>query len=90
MAAANPNIPARFDGVKRVYTQADVERLRGTVRIEYTLARLGANRFWELLYTNPFVPALGALTGENLPAGPTDIRAWVLTCQSSAHDQCST
>ncbi|MEW5297208.1 MAG: hypothetical protein WDW38_006034 [Sanguina aurantia] len=63
MAAASPNIPARFDGVKRVYTQADVERLRGTVRIEYTLARLGANRFWELLYTNPFVPALGALTG---------------------------
>ena len=38
-------------------------RLRGTVQIEYTLARLGAERFWNLLHTEPYIPALGALTG---------------------------
>jgi isocitrate lyase len=36
----------RWEGVERPYTQADVERLRGTVRIDYTLARLGAERLW--------------------------------------------
>ena len=53
----------RFDGVKRPYTEADVDRLRGTVRIEHTLARLGAMRLWELLHAKPYVHALGALTG---------------------------
>ena len=41
----------------------DVERLRGTVQVEHTLARLGAERLWSLLHTEPCVPALGALTG---------------------------
>ena len=40
-----------------------MERLRGTVRIEYTLARMGAERLWNLLHTEPYVAALGALTG---------------------------
>ncbi len=53
----------RFEGIVRPYAKADVERLRGSVQIEYTLARLGARRLWELLHSEPFVPALGALTG---------------------------
>src|SRR5579859_4145690 len=53
----------RWKGIKRNYTWADVERLCGSVHIEYTLARLGAERLWHLLHTERFVPALGALTG---------------------------
>jgi isocitrate lyase len=53
----------RFEGVVRPYAKADVERLRGSVQIEYTLARLGASRLWELLHSEPYVAALGALTG---------------------------
>src|SRR5579872_2375532 len=53
----------RFEGIVRPYAKADVERLRGSVHIEYTLAKMGAKRLWELLHTEPFVPALGALTG---------------------------
>ncbi|KAJ9506447.1 hypothetical protein QJQ45_019428 [Haematococcus lacustris] len=53
----------RWEGVKRVYTRADVERLRGSVKIEHTLAKMGAQRLWELLHTEPYVPALGAMTG---------------------------
>jgi isocitrate/methylisocitrate lyase len=53
----------RWDGVERPYTPADVEKLRGSVQVEHTLARLGAERLWHLLQTEPCVPALGALTG---------------------------
>ncbi|MGZ6389396.1 MAG: isocitrate lyase [Ktedonobacterales bacterium] len=53
----------RWNGITRPYTASDVERLRGSVRIEYTLARMGAERLWNLLHTERFVPALGALTG---------------------------
>ena len=53
----------RFAGVVRPYSTADVERLRGTVRVTYTLAELGARRLWELLHSEDYVPALGALTG---------------------------
>jgi isocitrate lyase len=58
----NPEDP-RWSGIERPYTADDVARLRGSVRIEHTLARLGAERFWELLRAEEFVPALGALTG---------------------------
>ncbi|HKB49557.1 MAG TPA: hypothetical protein VKC57_17745, partial [Ktedonobacterales bacterium] len=61
--AASWRRDARWQGITRTYTAADVERLRGTVQIEYTLARLGAERLWSLLHTRTFVPALGALTG---------------------------
>jgi malate synthase A len=61
-APAHPD-PHRWEGVVRPYSRADVEKLQGTVRIEHTLAQLGARRLWELLRTRPFVPALGALTG---------------------------
>ncbi len=53
----------RWAGVERPYTQADVERLRGSVKIEYTLADRGARRLWKQLHEMPFVQSLGALTG---------------------------
>jgi isocitrate lyase len=53
----------RWDGIKRDYTAEDVRRLAGSVKIEYTLAELGARRLWELLHTRPYVHSLGAFTG---------------------------
>ncbi|EYF01465.1 isocitrate lyase [Chondromyces apiculatus] len=53
----------RWDGIVRPYSQADVERLRGSVRIQFTLADMGARRLWHLLRTEPFVQALGAMSG---------------------------
>ncbi len=53
----------RWQGITRPYTPADVERLRGSVLIEYTLARRGAERLWDLLHSEDFVPTLGCLTG---------------------------
>jgi isocitrate lyase len=53
----------RWKGVKRPYSAEDVLQLRGTVKIEHTLAKLGADRLWEKLNTQDFVAGLGALTG---------------------------
>jgi isocitrate lyase len=53
----------RWRGIRREYSAADVVRLRGSVRVEYSLARQGAQRLWHLLETEPYVAALGALTG---------------------------
>jgi isocitrate lyase len=53
----------RWTGIARPYTPADVESLRGSMRIEHTLARHGAETLWHLLQTEPYVAALGALTG---------------------------
>ena len=53
----------RWKGVTRGYSAADVVRLRGTVPVEYTLARLGAEKLWQHMQTMPFVNSLGALTG---------------------------
>src|SRR5476651_467061 len=53
----------RFEGILRPYTKADVEKLRGSVRIEHTLANLGARKLWELLHTETLINALGAMTG---------------------------
>lgn len=53
----------RWEGITRPYTADDVERLRGSIQIEYTLARRGAEKLWEMLHTEPYVAALGALTG---------------------------
>ncbi len=55
--------PGRFDGIRRDFTPADVERLAGSFRIRHTLAERGAARLWQLLRSEPFVPTLGALTG---------------------------
>ncbi|HEY0439211.1 MAG TPA: isocitrate lyase, partial [Xanthobacteraceae bacterium] len=63
-SALIPNAPAgRFDGIERPYAAEDVERLRGSVAIRHTLAERGANKLWELLQTEPYVPTLGAMTG---------------------------
>src|SRR5271165_90504 len=53
----------RWKGVQRPYKAEDVLRLRGSIHIEHTLARLGAERLWELLQTDSYVNALGAVTG---------------------------
>ncbi len=53
----------RWAGIRRPYSAEQVLRLAGAVRVEYSLARLGAERLWQLLHTEPFVHALGALTG---------------------------
>lgn len=53
----------RWSGIERPYSLSDVERLQGSVIIEHTLARRGAEKLWELLHTEDFVPTLGALTG---------------------------
>ena len=57
--AENP----RWKGIKRGYTAADVVRLRGSVQIEHTLAKRGSEKLWNLINTEPFINALGALTG---------------------------
>ncbi len=59
----NGTANGRWEGIERPYSSEDVLRLRGTVHVEHTLARLGAERLWELLHTEPYVPTLGALTG---------------------------
>src|SRR5881397_1677537 len=53
----------RWQGVVRNYTAEDVVRLRGSVQIEHTLARRGAEKLWDLINNEPYVNALGALTG---------------------------
>ena len=53
----------RWAGITRPYSGKDVQQLRGSVHIEHTLARLGAERLWNLLHSQPFVAALGAMTG---------------------------
>ena len=54
---------ARWQGIERPYSADDIERLRGTVKIEYSLADAGAQRLWNLLHTEDYLPALEALTG---------------------------
>jgi isocitrate lyase len=55
--------PNRFAGIRRDYTSADVAKLSGSIHIEHSLARLGAERLWRLLQERPLVRSLGALTG---------------------------
>ena len=67
-ASANDHLPnwesnRRWSGIERTYSLADVPRLQGSVIVEYTIARRGAEKLWELLHAEDFVPALGALTG---------------------------
>src|SRR6266550_2012989 len=54
---------SRWDGVTRPYTAADVHRLRGSIDIEYSLARYGAARLWRLLQEEDYVAVLSAITG---------------------------
>ena len=57
------NEDPRWQGVKRGYGAADVVRLRGSVMVEHTLAKRGAQKLWRLMHERPFVNSLGALTG---------------------------
>jgi isocitrate lyase len=61
--SSKKKVPARFEGITRTYSEADVARLRGSYQIEYTVARLGAERLWEIMHTGDYVNALGAMTG---------------------------
>ena len=61
--AMNSHAADRFRGIVRPYSPADVLRLRGSVRIEHSLARFGAMRLWELLHDRAYVHSLGALSG---------------------------
>ena len=63
MGGTETNGKGRFAGIERPYSQEDVERLQGRFRVEHTIARLGAERLWKLMETEPYVAALGALTG---------------------------
>ena len=63
LPGSSGNDPDRFAGIRRDYTPEDVARLAGSFRIRHTLAEMGARRLWQLLKTEPFVPALGAMTG---------------------------
>ncbi|MBP1853200.1 isocitrate lyase [Rhizobium halophytocola] len=59
-----PNAPAgRYGGIERPYDAAEVKRLRGSIQIRHTLAEMGANRLWQLLQSEDYVNALGALSG---------------------------
>jgi isocitrate lyase len=60
---APPRAAGRWEGIRRPYTDEDVAKLRGSLRVKHTLADTGARRLWELLCTRDYVPALGALTG---------------------------
>jgi isocitrate lyase len=57
------NPAQRFAGIRRDYSPDDVERLKGTVTVEHTLAKMGARRLWQLLHDRKYVASLGALTG---------------------------
>ncbi|MBP4050282.1 isocitrate lyase [Chromobacterium violaceum] len=53
----------RWKGIKRGYSAADVERLRGSLQVEHSLARHGAEKLWQLVNSEPYINCLGALTG---------------------------
>ncbi|MGI9038164.1 MAG: isocitrate lyase, partial [Gemmatimonadota bacterium] len=55
--------PDRWDGVRRPYSDADVDRLRPSILVEHTHATVGARRLWDLLHDRDYIAALGALTG---------------------------
>jgi isocitrate lyase len=57
------NGQSRWAGIRRDWTAEDVARLRGSLQIEYSLARNGAERLWDLLHTEDYLPTLGAITG---------------------------
>jgi isocitrate lyase len=60
---AQTNGADRWRGIERPYVESDVDRLRGRFHVEHTIARLGAERLWQLLHSEQYVPTLGALTG---------------------------
>ena len=83
----------RWEGVDRPYRCADVQRLRGSIQIEHTLAQRGAERLWELLHCESYVPALGAMTGnqavQQIEAGLQAIyvSGWQVAADANNADQ---
>ena len=83
----------RWDGITRPYSAEDVLKLRGTLKIEYSLAEAGAKRLWHLLQTEKFIPALGALTGnqavQQVEAGLKAIylSGWQVAADNNLADQ---
>jgi isocitrate lyase len=83
----------RWDGIERPYGDEDVGRLRGSVTVEHTLARLGAERLWQLLHEEDYVAALGAMTGgqavEMVKAGLKAIylSGWQVAADANLADQ---
>lgn len=78
---SNATDESRWAGIRRTYTTADVLRLRGSLEIEYTIARKGAERLWKLLQTEPYVAALGAMTGNQ---AIEQVRAGLLAVYASS------
>ena len=78
----------RWAGVTRPYAYSDVLRLRGSIQIEHTLGRLGAERLWNLMHTEPSVRALG-VTGnqaiEMVEAAPSDLRQRLASSGGQQH-----
>lgn len=70
----------RWRGIKRGYTASDVINLRGSLNVEHSIARRGAERLWQQLTSTPFVNALGALTGNQL----VHDRAFFISCKASS------
>ena len=58
-----PNNHNRFEGIKRDYSEKEIEKLQGTFNIEYTLSKLLSRKLWDLLNTESYVSALGSLSG---------------------------
>src|SRR3989454_3870047 len=89
----NWNGNLRWKGIKRPYTAEDVVRLRGSIQMEYTLARLGAERLWNLLHSEAYVAALGALTGnqavQQVKAGlkPIYLSGWQVAADANLAGQ---
>ena len=83
----------RWDGSERPFSDEDVSRLRGSVQVEHTLARLGAERLWRLLHEEDYVAALGAMTGgqavEMVKAGLTAIyvSGWQIAADANLAEQ---
>jgi isocitrate lyase len=57
------NESPRWKGIKRGYTSEDVYKMKGSINIEYTLSKIGSERLWDLMNNEPYVRALGALSG---------------------------
>ena len=55
----------RFAGIKRDYNQDDVERLRGSIKIEYSICKQQSTKLWNLLNSEPYVNTLGSLSGNH-------------------------
>ena len=55
----------RFEGIKRDYNHEDVERLRGSIKIEYSICKQQSTKLWNLLNSEPYVNTLGSLSGNH-------------------------